>query len=195
MVTPTRRREAPLASNDAAQKRDPHRVAAADELDRERPEVVHDSHGLVMATWKNVALHVWTTRATPAIVDTLDDLSELFISAHPEGVSAVHLIAANTALPDADVRERLRQVTNRHAKHLACVCHIVEGSGFWASALHSFLTGLHLLARGPFKLHICADIPAAARWVPAPHMRKTNVSLDSAELEEVLTYLRRRPQQ
>lgn len=163
-------------------------------VDRERFTLVYDSHGLTMATWKNVLLHVWTAQATPAVVDTLDALSGAFTSAHPEGVSAVHILVNGIPLPEADVRERLRQVTTRYAEHLGCVCHVVEGSGFWASALHSFLTGLHLLARGPFRLHICSDIAAAARWVPAPHARKTNVSIESAELQEALTELRRTAQ-
>jgi hypothetical protein len=157
----------------------------------EPPRVVHDSDGLLMATWKNVALHVWTARATPAVVVSLDELSGRFTSEHPEGISAVHIIANNTPLPDKSVREQLSQVTNRHAKQLACVCHVVEGSGFWASALHSFLTGLHFLARGPFKLHICSNIPAAARWLPAPHADRTNVSFGAQELEEAVTQLRR----
>jgi hypothetical protein len=159
----------------------------------ELPQVVHDSNGFLMATWKNVALHVWTARATPALVVSLDQLTARFAGAHPEGISAVHIIANNTPLPDKIVREQLSQVTNRHSKHLACVCHVVEGSGFWASALHSFLTGLHFLARGPFKLHICSNLPAAARWLPTPHADRTNVSFVAQELEEAVTYLRRAP--
>jgi hypothetical protein len=161
------------------------------DLAEDRPRIVHDSPGFIMATWRNVALHVWTAQATPAQVDALDEQSARLTSAHPEGISAVHVIAGNAPLPDKDVRERLRQVTTRHAKHLACVCHVVEGSGFWASALHSFLTGLHFLTREPFKLHICADISAAARWVPAPHARKTRASIAPEELERALAYLRR----
>jgi hypothetical protein len=172
-------------------RREVRQIPDADAVDRERSTLVHDSQGLTMATWKNVALHVWTAQATPVVVDALDGLSAAFTSTHPEGVSAVHILANGIPLPEADVRERLRQVTSRYAEHLGCVCHVVEGSGFWASALHSFLTGLHLLARGPFRLHICSDIAAAARWVPGPHMRRTNVSIVSAELEEALTDLRR----
>lgn len=157
----------------------------------EPPQVLHDSNGLLMATWKNVALHVWTARATPAMVVSLDELSGRFTGAHPEGISAVHIIANNTPLPERSVREQLSQVANRYSKHLACVCHVVEGSGFWASALHSFLTGLHFLTRGPFKLHICSNVPAAARWLTAPHADRTNVSFAAQELEKAVTHLRR----
>jgi hypothetical protein len=154
-------------------------------------EVLHDSGGFVMATWKNVAIHVWTVDATMALVNALDRLSATFTSVHPEGISAIHIITKNAPLPPADVRDELGKVTKRHANRLACVCHVVEGSGFWASALHGFLTGLHWLSRGPFRLHICSDIPTAARWVPAPHGEVTNVPIGVAELEEVLRSVRR----
>jgi hypothetical protein len=154
-------------------------------------EVLHNADGFVMATWKNVAIHVWTVEATIALVEALDRLSATFTGAHPEGISAIHIIAKNAPLPPAHIREELGKVTKRYANRLACVCHVVEGSGFWASALHGFLTGLHWIARGPFRLHICSDIPAAARWVPAPHAEVTKVPIGIAALEEVMRTVRR----
>ena len=159
--------------------------------DSRNVEVLHDSDGFVMATWKNVAIHVWTVEATMALVGTLDRLSATFTSAHPEGISAIHIIAKNAPLPPAEIREQLAKVTQRYANRLACVCHVVEGSGFWASALHGFLTGVHWISRGPFRLHICSEIPVAARWVPAPHAEVTKVVIGIAELEEVLRTVRR----
>jgi hypothetical protein len=179
-----------LASTSHA-ARAPSNDAGEGKRDATRPEVLHDSGGFFMASWKNIAVHVWTVQATPALVDALDRLSATFTTAHPEGVSAVHIIANNIPLPDADVRERLQRVTNRYASRIACVCHVVEGSGFWASALHGFLTGLHWLTRGTFRLHICSDIAAAARWVPGPHVQVTKVTVGIAELDEVLRYVRR----
>jgi hypothetical protein len=145
-----------------------------------------------MAVWRNVALHVWTVVATPALVTKLDEVSSAFISAHPEGISAVHIIAKGAPLPDKEVREQLREVSERHSKHLACVCHVVEGSGFWASALQSFLTGLHWLTQRSFSLHICGDISAAAQWVPTPHVIRTKVTIAPGELEDALRFVRRR---
>jgi hypothetical protein len=175
-------RSARLPSTDGATKQSPGEARA--------PEVLHDADGFVMATWKNIAIHVWTVQATPALVDTLDRLTASFIGVHPEGISAVHTIAKNAPLPDADVRDRLQQVTKRHASRVACVCHVVEGSGFWAGALHGFLTGLHWLTRGSFRLNICSDIQAAARWLPAPHGQGTKIVVGVAELEEVLRSVR-----
>ena len=183
---------APASTSDAAARAPSNDAGRDGKRDGPRPDVLHESGGFFMASWKNIAIHVWTVQATPALVDTLDRLSATFTTAHPEGVSAIHIISNNIALPDADVRERLQRVTNRYASRLACVCHVVEGSGFWASALHGFLTGLHWLTRGTFRLHICSDLTAAARWVPGPHVQVTKVSVGIAELDEVLRYVRRR---
>jgi hypothetical protein len=172
----------------APEPRNPARDTSAATL----PEVRHEAAGVVMAVWKNVALHVWTVQATPAMVAKLDEFSRVFISAHPEGISAIHIIAKGAPLPDKEVREQLREVSDRYSKHLACVCHIVEGSGFWASALQSFLTGLHWLSQRSFSLHICGDIVAAAQWVPTPHALQTKVTFAPAELEDALRFVRRR---
>lgn len=185
-----------IASNEGPTDRTKHVKEATREVgmagpgDAPHPEILHDSDGFVMASWKNVAIHLWTVQATIPMVDTLDRLSSTFTSAHPENISAIHIIAKNAPLPPADVREQLQKVTKRHANRVACVCHVVEGSGFWASALHGFLTGLHWLTRGPFRLHICSDIPSAARWISAQHARATNVPVGVTELEEVLRTVR-----
>jgi hypothetical protein len=156
--------------------------------------LLHETQGFFMGTWKNVALHVWTGPATPTLVNVLAELWAPFANAHPEGVSAVHVIANNVSLPDKDARAQLGRLSNRYANQLACLCYVVEGSGFWASALRSFLTGLRMLTQGSFKQHICADIAAAARWVPTPHSQKTNVSFSPGELADALTFVRRRAQ-
>jgi hypothetical protein len=78
-----------------------------------------------MATWKNIAIHVWTVQATPALVDTLDRLTASFIGAPPEGISAVHTVAKNAPLPDADVRERL-QLAPPHGQETKVVVGVAE---------------------------------------------------------------------
>ncbi len=168
------------------------RSPSKEPADPTAPKVLHDADGFVIAAWKNIALHLWTVAATPAMVAKLDEFSVAFTGAHPEGISAIHVIAKGAPLPDKDVRDQLRQVSDRHAKHVACVCHVVEGSGFWASALQSFLTGLHWLTQRSYSLHICSDIAAAAQWVPEPHALKTKVTIVPAELEEAIRFVRRR---
>jgi hypothetical protein len=154
--------------------------------------ILHEADGLLAARWKNVGLHVWTVKATPAHVAVLDALSKPFVTAYPDGISSIHVIAKDVGLPDGDTREALRVLTQKWEAHISCVCHVVEGSGFWFSALQSFLTGLHLLGRAKYQLHIGSTIADCAQWLPKHHAEKTKVVLDAAELERELLALRKR---
>ena len=156
------------------------------------PRIVYETAGLVATQWKNIAIHLWTAAASTAMVMKLDELSPPFANAHPRGVSSIHIITQGTPLPERNVRDALRNLANKYAKNIACVCHVVEGAGFWAGALHGFLTGLHFGPRDPFELHICTTLAMAARWVPAPHLRRTGVFVATNELETALKAVRSR---
>ena len=81
--------------------------------------VVFETDGFVMATWKNVAIHVWTKVATVPLVDKLDALSAPFVALHPEGISSIHIIGKHAPLPGGEVRDRFLEVANRFTKNLA----------------------------------------------------------------------------
>ena len=156
------------------------------------PTIVYETAGLVAAHWKNIAIHVWSAAASTAKVMKLDEQSSSFASAHPRGISSIHISAQGTPLPERDVRDALRKLTNKYAKNLACVCHVVEGAGFWASALRSFLTGFHFGSREPFELHVCATLEMAARRLAEPHLHRTGVFVATNELEAAMRAVRNR---
>ena len=170
----------------------PDQPATEDGWKAGAPAIVHETEGLAVAHWRNIAIHLWTASPSIAMVTKLDELSPAFVSAHPRGHSSVHIIAQGTPLPQGDVRHALRSLTTKYAKNIACVCHIVEGAGFWASALQSFLTGFHFALREPFELHICATLETAARWLPEQHIRRTGVFVATHELEAALRTVRSR---
>lgn len=170
----------------------PNPPASVDGWKPDAPAIVYETAGLAVAHWKNVAIHLWTGSPSTAMVMKLDELSPAFASAHPRGISSIHIIAQGTPLPEGDVRHALRSLTNKYAKNIACVCHVVEGAGFWASALQSFLTGFHFALRDPFELHICATLEMAARWMPEPHVRRTGVFVPTHDLEAALRTVRSR---
>jgi hypothetical protein len=165
---------------------------ASNAWNADSPAVIYEAPGLLLTHWKNFAIHLWTGRASLAMVMRLDELSPPFATAHPRGFSSVHIIAQGTPLPDRDVRNALRNLTNKYAKNIGCVCHVVEGAGFWASALRSFLTGFHFGPREPFDLHICATLEMAAQHVPQPHSQRTGVFVATNEFEAALKAVRSR---
>ena len=64
------------------------------------------------------------------------------------------------------------------AAGIACVAVIIDGSGFWASALRGFITGLQVLAPGTLDLHAHASIDQVLAWLPTEHHKRTGVQLD-----------------
>jgi hypothetical protein len=67
---------------------------------------------------------------------------------------------------------------------------IIEGNGFWASAMTSFITSLHWMSRKPFKARTATDVAEIATWAPQHHAAKTGVRFYSVELGHALDWAR-----
>jgi hypothetical protein len=157
------------------------------------PVIFYESQGCVIAGWKNISIGIWATDVTVALVAELDKLVAELVRAYPIGGSAIHLVADSISLPSAPARAALAALTARYAERLVCMATVLAGSGFWASAMRGFLTGLQVLERRPFKSHTFATIGEAAAWVAVPHTHATHVMIDAQELERVLLSLIARP--
>src|SRR5262245_29623069 len=109
--------------------------------------IVHDaeSGAFLFGSWRNVVIAVWESQATEAGVERLAKVVEVVARTHPER-SNIHFIATDAALPDADVRAKFVALMKQNAAHLAHVVVVYGGSGFWASAFRSFVTGMRWVA-------------------------------------------------
>jgi hypothetical protein len=153
----------------------------------------YEAPGFIITEWKNVSMVVWGTQATIPLVNKLRETGVAFIGRHPEGISAVHIIASGVPLPDSATRAELNRLTDVLAESLACIATVLEGSGFWASAMHSFVTGIQWMSsRRPFKSKIGSTLADAAGFVPIPHQERTHVRVGSTELLRALTTARER---
>jgi hypothetical protein len=153
----------------------------------------YEERGFIITEWKNVSIVVWGTQATIPLVKKLRETGESLIGRHPEGISAVHIIANGVPLPDSATRAELNRLTDAFAENLACIATVLEGSGFWASAMHSFVTGIQWVSsRRPFKSKIGSTLADAAGFLPTPHHERTHVRVGSTELLRVITTARER---
>jgi hypothetical protein len=156
------------------------------------PVIVHDVSGCVMAVWRNSLIVIWGSAGTIPLAVRLDELSSSLVQEYPEGFSSLHFIVNGAGLPDAAAREELKKVAARYAKHIACLGTVIDGSGFWASAIRSFFTSLLLFSRLPYKAHFAASIPELAEWVVGPHEERTRVRLSPEELKRAMFDVRAR---
>jgi hypothetical protein len=136
--------------------------------------------------WKNFTIVVWHELPEVSEVERLVRMGERRVRENPGKLSDVHLIARKIGLPGAAARSALTQASRSGSPHLAAVGVWLAGSGFWASALRSFVTSLSVLLRGPFELRIFGDLDELAAWLPPIHESRTGVAVGQAQLLEVL---------
>ena len=153
-------------------------------------EIVHQESCYVLGTWGNVAITVWGTQGTGPLVDRhAGCLAELALR-YPGGFSSLHITGRQAPLPTPEARAKLSEILEQYQHSLACVGVVLEGSGFWASAIRSFIVGLRLLGPRAVDLQVRASIAEVANWLPAPHRERTGFEIDGRELDRVLRQAR-----
>ena len=142
----------------------------------------------VFGCWKNVLIAIWKSQATAPNVERFKRAIELMTERTPGYRSNVHVIVEGAALPTAEARAALVALMNRGRDALASVVIVVDGTGFWSSALRSAMTGLRTLAPNSFGFHVAATVDDVVDWLPADHELRTGVKLDPARLGDVLRF-------
>jgi len=140
----------------------------------------------LFGSWKNVFVAVWECQATMPAVDRMIRASTSLNAAHPTGRSNIHIIAHGAGLPTPEVRAHFVDLMKKHAEQLACVAVVVGGTGFWTSALRSFVTGLRWLAPRSFDFRMSTTIEEVVKCLPAEHQKRTGVEVDGRRLVQVL---------
>lgn len=136
--------------------------------------------------WANIAVTLWVNRGTLPAVERVARVGEELRAQFPKGVSSIHLIREGAALPTSDGREGLIKLMNAGAGQLACVGIVVGGSGFWASAVRSLITGMRAVSSRAYQLKLAGSIGEIVDWLPAPHNQRTHSAITGAELQRAL---------
>lgn len=155
----------------------------------EQVSISYAADGCVMAVWKNISIVVWGTQATLPLVDELAKVSDKVLAVHPK-VSSIQIIRNTAAIPDSETRAALEKVVEKYYERMHCVALVVEGAGFWASAMRGFETGLLLLQRHRENVSTKTFATSAevGKWL-CPKQQEQGVSIDGEELGRVLAEL------
>jgi hypothetical protein len=156
------------------------------------PELLYQGDGYLFGAFRNVFIAIWTVQSTALTAEQLGARLGPFALAHPEGGSFIQIIAKSPPLPTPEAREKLIHHMRTYSGQLACIGTVLEGTGFWASALRSFLVGLRIVVPRTFEMQTYASIAPLAAWLPPLHLQRTGVSVTAAEIQTVLTGLRAR---
>ena len=147
----------------------------------------HEPGAFSMFVWKNITILTWLAPATGATTKRVAEETIRVASACPEGFSNIHLLQHGIGLPTAEARHDFAEMMNRHPE-LACVGVALLGSGFWASALQSAITGIRMLSpKRSSIMRIHDSMEGVAEWLPQEHLKLTGVQIGSAELQAAMT--------
>lgn len=140
-------------------------------------------------TWQNIMITCWSQRATGPAIEKVAQYRERMDREHPEGVSVIYLIANEAGLPTPEARAGVRELMARFSRKRACLAILIEGEGFWASAMRAAITGVRVLVPLNFPMQIFGRVNELAAWLPERHAQQTGVYVAPAELGGVLEQL------
>lgn len=78
----------------------------------------------------------------------------------------------------------------RARSSLLCSAVILEGAGFWASAIRAMIDNMHRTATSTTHLRIGTSIDEVISWFPGEHAHATGIVVGPSELRSVLTEAR-----
>jgi len=136
--------------------------------------------------WDNIAINVWASQPTGEAVKVLAQLTERSLSECPSGLSSIHWLEQGVALPTAEARQGLGEIAKRYEKHLICVGVMLQGSGFWASATRSALSGIVLLAPRTYSLRFYGEVSELSAFVARAQGERAHKATDAALLRRVI---------
>jgi hypothetical protein len=158
----------------------------------ELPRITFASDGCVMGAWGSISLVVWATQATLPLAQEFEKLADEMFAAHARA-SSVHLIINAAPLPTAEARAVFNEVTERYVDRVGCTATMVEGDGFWASAMRSFLTGIFVIQRRPFPVKTVAHLEDLPGWLAPTHNAQTGEAIEPEQIERALAWLLDQP--
>jgi hypothetical protein len=147
--------------------------------------------GCVIAHIANMTFSAWDAPPIAEHVEAFMAVAKTLSVMYPQN-SNVTLVMRNSELPGPAARIALEELTAQYASKIHSVALVIEGDGFWASMVRSFLTGLHLLRGNGYRCKGFASPTDACPWLLPAHEADTGVSLSAREIEAACETIRQR---
>jgi hypothetical protein len=152
-------------------------------------QLIDDAPGTYrLYKWQHVHIVVWVGAASGEAARRLGRMTPK----PPAGTrrSDIHIVTSGIALPSADARAVFVELMREMQGDIACLAAVIEGGGFWASAMRSAVIGLAMMAPKVVPFRAFASLDDLTAWLPADHQRRTGVAIDSVGLRRALTEAR-----
>jgi len=148
-------------------------------------DVLHVTPTITVGAFANLHVCVYRGELTLEALEVANQHHRTLMAQHAR-TFVLGLVQPNLPLPAAGVRQRGARLIEENGANVEAAGLIVEGGGFWASAVRSVTTASFALARQPYPSKCFATGLDAGTWFgtfPAGH------GLDPAEVASALARL------
>ena len=145
--------------------------------------IAYATHGCVIGHIRNMTFCAWNAPPQAEHVEAFIALAGELTQSYPL-CSNMSLVMRDADLPGGDARAALERLTSEYARAIHSVALVIDGSGFRASIIRSFLTGLHLLRANGYRCKTFAKPAEANPWLLPVHSTDTGVTLSEREMHD-----------
>lgn len=135
--------------------------------------------------YRNLLMVVWLDAATASSADQFAAVGQRLGTEVPR-FSVLHWLTPNRAMPEPAVRRRLVEVARELRASIACTSVVLNGVGFWASALRATVNGMRLMSTNRVDLRVDHTLDEVAAWLPSVHTERTAVQLTTQTLRDAV---------
>ena len=140
--------------------------------------------------FRNLSIVVWVSGADGPAAKRMRGIAQHLISKYPDGHSNVTIVLNGVAPPTEEARVAFGHIFDGRVSDLRCMAVVLEGEGFWASALRSTVTNLRQGNTSSFALKLFSSLEQVAEWLPAEHLVGTGVAISANDVRAVLSAMR-----
>jgi hypothetical protein len=140
--------------------------------------------------FRNVSIVVWVSGADGPAATRMRAVAQHLIAKYPDGHSNVTIVLNGVAPPTEEARAAFAHIFDGRLSDLRCMAVVLEGEGFWASALRSTVTALRQGSSSSFALKLFSALEPVTEWLPSEHLARTGVALSASELRAALMSMR-----
>jgi hypothetical protein len=142
------------------------------------------------SAWNNITVGVWADQATLEAAQRVIRISKWMTSRFPQGHSNIIFVLDGAPAPTPEATKIFSKVYDEKFSDLACMGIVIEGTGFWASAMRSMITGQRLHAPGNVRVRVCEGIDPLLEWLLPEHYARTRTRFQPQEIRSALSALR-----
>jgi serine/threonine protein kinase len=131
----------------------------------ESSAILRATSKLHVAMWGDIFVLVDHGQARPQDYVTVGELVIAGAAMHPKGMGGLTIIPPDATPPSEDARLAMNRLMGGLGSSLRCFSWLVEGRGFQGAMVRAVLTGVKMLGRFPYEVHVSSEMGEALTWI------------------------------